>query len=199
MNPVQQHRRLHVANHRHGLVRPAAPPAAVVFLVALVREAPLELPGEEAIEALVEVEREGADEGGEVPGAGVGVVAEVGEVEDLGAALHGVEDLDGEIGVPILEDAEDEHEGFEGDDPVTGFADAPGDGLGAGGCVRLVRRNERENFLDVLVFDGNDVVGGGFEDGDLEVGGVGVGDLGKAYARLVFHCPNCLLQLAWHC
>lgn len=90
-----------------------------------------------------------------------------------------MEDLNGEEGVAILEDTEDEHEGLEGDDPVASLADAFGDGLGAGGGVGLGGGDEGEDLMDVLVVDGNDVVGGGLEDGDFEVGGGGgVGDLG---------------------
>lgn len=88
-----------------------------------------------------------------------------------------MEDLDGEIGVAVLEDAEDEHEGLEGDDPVAGLADAFGDGLGAGGGVGFGGGNQGQDLMDVLVVDRNDVVGRGLEDCDFEVGG-GVGDLG---------------------
>lgn len=41
-------------------------------------------------------------------------------------------------------------------------------------------------------------MGGSFEDSDLKVGGVVACDLGNANAGLVFHCPNCLLQLTGH-
>lgn len=90
-----------------------------------------------------------------------------------------MEDFNGEIGVAVLEDSEDEHEGLDGDDPVAGLADAFGDGLGAGGGVGFGGGDEGEDLTDVLVVDRNDVVGGGLEDGNFEAGEVGgIGDLG---------------------
>lgn len=197
-DPIDQHGGLHIAN---GLVDAAIGRWSMVAVGLAVGEALLELAGEEAVEALVEIESEGADEGGVVPGAGIGVVAEVGEVEDLGAALHGVEDLAGEIGVAVLEDSEDEVEGFEGDDPVAGLGDAFGDGGGAGRGVRFAGGDQAQDFGDVAVVERDVVVGGGFQDGHFEGGGGRVGSGGhfrEADAGLVFHGVDGLAELAGH-
>lgn len=158
----------------------------------------MELPGEKAIQSLIEIKSKCPYEGGVIPRAGVPVVSKGGEVEDLGAGFHGVEDLSGEMRVAVLEDSEDEHEGLEGDDPVASLAEAFGDGLGARGGVDLVGGDGLEDLSQVavlvVVVEGDFVMGSGFEDRNLEVDGgaaaIGARDLRYAYARLVLHCAE---------
>lgn len=107
-NPVQEDIRLHVKD----------------ALAASMEASSMQLAHEAAAEALLNVERIGADEGGVVPRARIGVVAEVGEVEQGGATLHGVECFLCEMGVALLEDFEDECERLEGDYPVLGAGNA---------------------------------------------------------------------------
>ncbi|PON84487.1 hypothetical protein TorRG33x02_196920 [Trema orientale] len=165
-NPIDQSRRLHVPD-RLDLRSSPTPAAALGVAPALMK-----LPGEEAVQPLVEVQGERPYEGGVVPGARIGIVSKVGEVEDLGAIFHGAKDLSGEVRVAVLKDSENEHERFEGDDPIAGLADALGDRLGAGGGVELaIGGDELEDVGQVAVVEGDFVMGGGFEDGNLEVDG----------------------------
>lgn len=99
------------------------------------------------------------------------------------------------MGVIFSEDSEDKVEGLEGDNPVAGSshatferADASG-GMGAGG------KGEEDYFLDQFVVHGELFVGGGLEDGNLEVRGR---DLGKRDSCLVYDGGNRLLKLAGH-
>lgn len=49
-----------------------------------------------------------------------------------------MEDFSRKIRIAVLEDLEDEIEGFQSDDPITGFGDAFGYGVSAGGGVGFV-------------------------------------------------------------
>lgn len=128
----------------------------------------MQLAHEAASEALLKVECKGADKGSVVPRTRIGVVPEVGEVEDGGATLHGTEYFLGEMGVALLEDFEGEGEGLEGDHPVLGAGEAAGKGVDAGRGALWGGGSEEEDLMDMAVF--NDfVVRGCLEDGDVEV------------------------------
>lgn len=193
-NLVEQHRRLHVTN---GLETTPAASAATVLGVP-VGVPSLQLGFEETIKTLVKIKRKRPDKGGVIPGAGVGVVSEAGEIENLGAAFHGVKNFPWEIRISILKNAKNEHEGFQSDDPVAGAADPFTDGSSARSGVNFVGGDEGENVGDVAVVDRDLVVGGGLEDGHLDGRCIVFGNLGETDAGLVFDSANCLSQLAWH-
>lgn len=162
------------------------------------RESTLELPGEKAIQPFVEIERKRPHERSVIPRTRIRIVAKIGEVEDFGTAFHRVEDFAREVRIAILEDSKNEHERFESDDPVFGLADSFADGLGTSSGVGFVGSGELEDFVNVAIVDGNGVMGGCFENCDLEVDGVVACDLGEAYTGLIFYCSDCLPQFAWH-
>lgn len=152
VHPVQEDIRLHVAD-----------------AVAAAMAAPfMQLAHEAASEALLKVECKGADKGGVVPRTRIGVVPEVGEVEDGSAALHGTEYFLGEMGVALLEDSEGEGEGLEGNHPVLGAGKAAGKGVDAGGGALWGGGSEEEDLMDMAFFD-DLVMGGCLEDSDVEV------------------------------
>lgn len=113
----------------------------MVTLNLSLRESLLKFSSKKTIEAFVEIQSKSANEGGVIPGAGIGIVAKIGEVEDFGASFHCVKNFAGEIRIAVLEDLEDEIQGFESNDPIAGFSYAFGDGVSAGGGVGFVGSN----------------------------------------------------------
>ena len=56
-----------------------------------------------------------------------------------------MEDFAREVRIAVLEDPEDEDQGFERDDPVLCSPDAAADGGGASGGVRFLRGDDSED------------------------------------------------------
>ncbi|XP_051132440.1 uncharacterized protein LOC127252343 [Andrographis paniculata] len=151
------------------------------------------------VEVVVDVLGEGADEGGEVPGVGLGGgVAEGGHVEEAGAVAGGGEELVAVAMVGVVDEAVDEEEGLERHRPVPGLAEAVADLGDAGGDEGAGEGNEADDLPHVPLVRGPLVVAGGLDDGDLQVRhAVAAGDQRHSDARLVLHQPDGLSHLAW--
>lgn len=152
-----------------------------------------------ALEAVVEVRGEGADERGEVPGVGAGAVAEVGHVEHPRPAARGVEHLLLERRVPFGEEAVHDDEGLERDRPAPGAPEAARQRGHAGADVHPGEAGERDDLPDVALVGGERLaVPGGLDDGHVQVRlqGAAAADLGQPDARLVLHRAQRLAQLA---
>lgn len=109
-----------------------------------------------------------------------------------------MKNFSGEIRIAILKNSKNQHEGLQGDNPVTGPANPFADGSSTRSGVNFVGGDEGENVGDVAIVDWAFVVGGSFEDGHLDGGRIVFGNLGETNAGLVFDCADCFSQLAWH-
>lgn len=94
-----------------------------------------------------------------------------------------------------MEDSEDEVEGLEGNNPVTGMSHAAFQGVDASGGMGALCKGEEDYFLDQGVAHRKFFVGGGHEDGNLKFCGR---DLCKGDACLILDGGNHLLKPAGH-
>jgi hypothetical protein len=142
---------------------------------------------EEELEALIKVERIGADKGRVIPGSRVRLVPKIREVEQAGAPPRGVEELAVEGRVAIHQEAVHEHERLERDHIVASAGEPPGAPCHCSSNVGAGSGRKVEDLADVALLGRLVVVAGGLDDEHVQLGRDVAGDLGEADAGLVLH------------
>lgn len=95
-----------------------------------------------------------------------------------------------EGGMAVLKKTVDEDEAFQSHNPVSGFAETPGDGRDAGIDIAAGVGGHAQDLSEVFLVGWLVVVAGSFDNGDVELWSHGAGDFGNTDACLILYCSN---------
>lgn len=108
----------------------------MIFITVTIHTSSSAIPAfHHVFKSFIQVQRVSTHEGREIPGIGLGSIAEIRHVEDASPAASGEENLLFIGRIAFGEEALDKHEGFEGDGPVAGLVEAFGEGFDTGADV----------------------------------------------------------------